>query len=244
MSHKFEVEYAKSGRAACKHCKTKIEKDALRFGYSQDVPAGEDGTKNYAMAGTKWYHFECFPSFKGARWMKANLPELDGESGLSGYDNLSAADQEKVKALWEQMKAGNVDAGGLKRPADTDTGDLQAALQNQGVLTDEQMGSITKIKEENQKKNLAQLKAMLKANNLPVSGTKPELLERVAENKTLGVLPVCNTCEKGKLKFNRRDGKITCSGYFDEAAGRLMRCKGPENQEQLERSAWTDDIFG
>lgn len=54
MAHKFEVEYAKSNRAACKQCKAKIDKDAVRFGYSQDVPAGDDGVKNYAMGGTKW----------------------------------------------------------------------------------------------------------------------------------------------------------------------------------------------
>lgn len=53
--HKFEVEYAKSGRAACKACKAKIDKDAVRIGASVDVPAGDDGTKNYAMMGTKWY---------------------------------------------------------------------------------------------------------------------------------------------------------------------------------------------
>ena len=35
--HKFEVEYAKSGRAACRACKTKIEKDDIRVGYSQDL---------------------------------------------------------------------------------------------------------------------------------------------------------------------------------------------------------------
>ena len=40
MSHKFEVEYAKSARAE-KKCKAKIEKDAVRVGHSQ-VKNGAD----------------------------------------------------------------------------------------------------------------------------------------------------------------------------------------------------------
>ena len=32
--------YAKSNRAACKQCKAKIDKDAVRFGFSQEVPEG------------------------------------------------------------------------------------------------------------------------------------------------------------------------------------------------------------
>ena len=75
MAHKFEVEYAKSNRATCKVSKTKIEKDSLRVGYSQDVPAGEDGEKNYALMGVKWIKFDYFSQFKGARWYKANLAD-------------------------------------------------------------------------------------------------------------------------------------------------------------------------
>ena len=93
-THKFEVEYAKSGRATCKQCKTKIDKDTLRIGHSQDIPAGEDGEKNYALAGTKWYKFECFKLMKGARWFKANLCKPED---ASGYDNLKEEDQQRVK---------------------------------------------------------------------------------------------------------------------------------------------------
>jgi hypothetical protein len=48
------VEYAKSGRAACKGCSDAIAKGALRLGAHARDPRGYDTTK--------WYHLACFPA--------------------------------------------------------------------------------------------------------------------------------------------------------------------------------------
>ena len=68
------------------------------------------------------------------------------------------------------------------------------------------------VKQDFAKKTIAQLKDMLGTNKLPKSGTKPELLDRIAENKVLGVLPICTVCDKGRLKWQRADGKLSCPG--------------------------------
>ena len=46
----YSVEYAKSNRAACKVCKAKIDKDALRIGTTAPGPG------DYMM--TSWRHLE------------------------------------------------------------------------------------------------------------------------------------------------------------------------------------------
>jgi len=214
MANKFEVEYAKSSRASCKQCKGKIDKDGIRFGYSQDVPAGDDGNKNYALMGIKWYHFECFCSFKKANWMKANLCELEH---LKGLESLKPEDHQKVKDLWIGLKEG----GGVGGTSGA------GSMEMQGVLTDQQFVKFKEIKVDLSKKNLTQLKEMCAVNKLAKTGIKTELLDVIAENKILGVLPYCSACNKGKLKFSRGSGEITCSGYYDDVQNRFMRCKGP-----------------
>ncbi|CAD7933017.1 unnamed protein product [Amoebophrya sp. A120] len=259
--HKFEVEYAKSARAGCKHCKGKIDKDYLRIGHSQDIPAGDDGVKNYAMMGTKWYHWDCFPKFKGQKWFQNNLCAVDDIKGLQA---LKPEDAKKITDMWALLKAGgkleNIPspakggasssgaapaggvnppaAGGVKRPAEQSLAEL---IEVQGVLSDAEFAAIKIVKEEIRKKTVAQLGAMLATNKLAKSGPKQELIDRVAEGRVLGVLPKCFVCEKGSLKWSRTDGSIRCAGFFDEAAGRMTRCKGPPKDEKIERLAWKMD---
>lgn len=57
------------------------------------------------------YHFQCFPNFKGVKWMKMHLCEI---AALTGYDGLQMDDQKTVKELWEAIKA-QAETGGNKQ---------------------------------------------------------------------------------------------------------------------------------
>ena len=57
------------------------------------------------------------------------------------------------------------------------------------MLTDKQYEDIEAYKAEIVKKTTAWYKENLKFNGLSMTGNKLELLEKVAENKVLGVLP-------------------------------------------------------
>lgn len=238
--HKFEVEYAKSNRATCKQCKGKIDKGAIRVGHSQDAPEGDDGApKNYAAMGVKWYHLECFPKMKGDRWMKQNVCDLEG---LTGLDVLNAEDQKKVAEFWSGIKEGGSAPGGgsKKRAAEEGAEDLRAATESQGVLTDAEFEKYKATKEAFGKKNQKQLQAMLEKNGMVKSGNKGELLERIAEAVVLGVLPKCPECEKGRLIWSKPTGKISCMGYFDEMTSSRKKCKGPQDQEAVVRTPWKE----
>eukprot|EP00397_Hematodinium_sp_SG-2012_P033649 GEMP01035979.1.p1 GENE.GEMP01035979.1~~GEMP01035979.1.p1 ORF type:complete len:235 (-),score=75.97 GEMP01035979.1:1197-1901(-) len=232
MAHKFTVEYSKSNRATCKGCKAKIGKDDVRVGYSQEVSdeVEMDDKQKHIMMGPKWYHFGCFDKLKGVRWFKENLcPAVD----VVGYGALQSKDKKDLDDLFDLLRSG-------KRLAETSSEALQKLTKNQGVLSDDLYAKIEYFKTEWVKKSVAQLQAMLQKNNMAKSGPKAELLERAAEARVLGVLPPCQTCNIGKLKWNRADDSLSCPGYFDDVSGHMKRCKGPAKDEEVTRLRWED----
>ena len=76
----FVSEYAKSGRASCKLCKSKIDKDELRLG-AMVQSAFHDGKQ------AQWYHEPCF--FQKLR------PTTEGD--VAGFENLRVEDQKRIR---------------------------------------------------------------------------------------------------------------------------------------------------
>jgi len=264
--HVFEVEYAKSGRATCKQCKTKIDKDALRLGHKTVAQTSGDGGEDasaraasHMMESTKWYHRECFALMKGKAWFKKNLPENANICG--GFEALKEEDQQLVTTTFAICRGETQDGGVLETPtpgkkrdapgdADGESPQKQAKLETspapnalQGVLSDEQFKAFQAAKDLYSKKNNAQLQAMLSKNGLPKSGAKQLLIERAAEGKALGVPPLCPTCDKGRLQFSRVTGGISCPGFFDDDAKRFKKCKGPAADFQMVRTEWTEELL-
>lgn len=107
----FEVEYARSGRATCKVCKGKIDKDALRIGAKaradREKLADVENASQIAhmMESTRWHHFQCFPKMKSKKWFAENLIDA---SASAGFDTLRQEDQEKVTTLFEFSRGADV----------------------------------------------------------------------------------------------------------------------------------------
>ena len=173
------VEYAKSNRAGCKVCKSKIEKDALRIGTSAPGPG------DYMM--TSWRHFECQKKPKA----------LSDLSQLAGLASLSADDQAKVEAWFASPVSGK--STGKKRAADDadgtagpdlasadlkkmKAGELKAALEAAGLsTTGKKAEHVVRLHEVAQRAMLEArygamkgdaLKEELRLNGQKVSGTK------------------------------------------------------------------------
>jgi len=252
-SFSFELEYAKSARSACKQCKEKIEKDAIRVGLKNvpDVSADADADtrkKAHAMESAKWHHEGCFPKIKRSAWFRQHLPE-DAEA-ISGYETLKEEDQEKVKMLVKacrnEEEAEKTPAKGTKRKAEGETNKSTkkskffAKEDGPSVLSADQQKAIESTKAELSKKSVAALGAMLAKNGLAKSGRKEDLLDRAAEAKALGVPPLCPLCEKSKLRFSKATGNYSCPGFFDEEAKHFKKCKGPGDDAELARTTWQE----
>ena len=247
----FELEYAKSNRSACKHCKEKIEKGAVRIGLKVLTDTGaedaESRKKAHAMESAKWHHEGCFPKIKGKAWFRQHLPE-DVET-ITGFDLLKEEDAQRVKLLLQSCRGEDVEEAtpkDKKRKADPDEkkstkkSKFFADQEAPSALSSEEQKSIETVKAELSKKNAAALGAMLTQNGLPKSGRKEELLDRVAEAKALGVPPLCPLCEKKKLLFSKVTGCYSCPGYFDEEAKHFRKCKGPGDGATLVRTRWQE----
>eukprot|EP00440_Ansanella_granifera_P041892 gb/GFBE01045416.1/.p1 GENE.gb/GFBE01045416.1/~~gb/GFBE01045416.1/.p1 ORF type:complete len:273 (+),score=109.19 gb/GFBE01045416.1/:1-819(+) len=269
MPFAFELEYAKSNRSACKQCKEKIDKDAVRIGLKSvtelDADADPEARKKaHTMEATKWHHDSCFQRIKGVAWFKKNLPE-EGAKGASGFDALKEEDQAKVEAIFAACRgeaaaaaepaseeASTPPPGGKKRKADPAKAEGastqkkskffadKASAPAESALSKDQQAAIEAAKAELSKKNLAALGMMLAKNGLPKSGKKEDLLERAAEAKALGVPPVCPTCDKAKLRFSKVNGTFSCPGFFDDEAKFFKKCKGPAADAELVRTPWQE----
>ncbi len=87
------IELAKSGRAACRTCKGKIEKDSPRVGVENVFR--KDG-KEYISY--RWHHFDCALS---------KMPETVAEA--EGYEVLSGEDRKRFDALIESLNRSPTD---------------------------------------------------------------------------------------------------------------------------------------
>ncbi|CAM1297366.1 PARP1 (predicted), partial [Pycnogonum litorale] len=76
----FRVEYAKSGRASCKGCRQKIDKDSLRLARMVQSPMFDGKIPN-------WYHEDCF-------FPKAKVENF---TDIAHLDSLRWEDQQRIK---------------------------------------------------------------------------------------------------------------------------------------------------
>lgn len=93
----FVAEYAKSGRASCKTCKTGIEKDCLRIGVLVQSP-------NFDGKIPMWHHFHCF----------LNKKKFSKVEDIANFDNLRFEDQKKIKDGVGKASNGTPAKGGKK----------------------------------------------------------------------------------------------------------------------------------
>ncbi|XP_064542209.1 poly [ADP-ribose] polymerase isoform X3 [Drosophila montana] len=78
----YVAEYAKSGRASCKGCKTAILKDSLRLAVMVQSPFHDGKMPN-------WFHKDCF--------FKKQKPASVGD--IKNFENLRFADQTELSKL-------------------------------------------------------------------------------------------------------------------------------------------------
>lgn len=219
------------------------------MGHSQlpDSEGGESSAITHIAEAMRWHHFECFSKMKGAKWMSANVPS--DVNNIGGVDALAPEDKSKVQILISALHGNVVAVAGDKRQAKEQGGGgkrgkgepLTAAEQLsklssvQGVLNKDQFEKMQKQELELSKSTGAQLSAELEKNNQPKTGKKDELVQRVAEGRVLGRLPVCPKCEKGRLRWSRIGGMHTCPGFVDEE-GNPRRCSF--KAAEVERLPW------
>jgi len=104
--------------------------------------------------------------------------------------------------------------------------------------TAEQLKKYNELLEELNKHSINELKEMLRKNDQTMSGTKKELVQRVADGKVLGKIPRCPRCAGGRPKFDAKTGMYKCPGYRDDEDFKF--CNKKYTMEELPREEWVD----
>ena len=105
--------------------------------------------------------------------------------------------------------------------------------------TDSEYETYNKAKDDLPKKTIAALKDLLLTNRQRRTGNKAELIERIADCKTLGAIPKCPKCGGGWPRYCNKTAKYSCEGYHDDDKWRW--CKGKwEGATSIVREKWQD----
>lgn len=93
-------------------------------------------------------------------------------------------------------------------------------------------------KKKLQAKTNAELKEMLKKNDQTCTGTKDDLIEKIADGKVLGKIPRCPSCFGGRLRFDFKSGVYSCPGYRDDTD--FHNCHKKYQMNEIKRDPWID----
>ena len=89
---------------------------------------------------------------------------------------------------------------------------------------------------------LNQMGNVLRLNGLPVSGSKAEVIDRIALCVERGVPPICATCRRKRLKWNTDAQTFQCPGYYNIEENRYVKCGGTRGTTTaLDEWQWGSD---
>ena len=101
-----------------------------------------------------------------------------------------------------------------------------------------QLEQFREWKHKLQTKTNAELKEMCKKNDQTCSGTKDDLIEKIADGKVLGKIPRCQHCFGGRLRFDWKTGIYNCPGYRDDTD--FHNCQKKFTLGEITRDTWID----
>ncbi|XP_061389126.1 poly [ADP-ribose] polymerase [Musca vetustissima] len=209
----FGLEYAKSGRAACRGCEQKILKDQIRI--RKTVYDTEVGMKYGGQP--LWHHVECFAQLRGELgWFVA------GEN-LPGFNSLSAEDKEIVKKALPAIKSEDMPETKkikLEKLKEED-GESEKKLKDQSKRL---YKFRDRVRDEMHKKDIIEL---LQDNGQdPVQGDSEKLLDQVADLLTFGAIDSCPECKGCQLLFHKSG--YLCNGSLTEWTKCTYNIKEPK----------------
>ncbi|GLT33348.1 hypothetical protein SLA2020_079460 [Shorea laevis] len=221
----YAIESSQASRATCKHCSKKIMKGEVRI---SSKPEGQ-GTK-----GLVWHHASCFMELS---------PSTEVEK-LSGWESLSATDQENVHALIKKVPSAA--KNGERREVQEDKGFIQQPTSRAGTkrkndVSSDQKSKVSKVEGDSPSSRVEQpkdydleckLEAQTKAlwalkDDLKKHVTTAELRETLEANNqdtTGSELDLRDRCADGMM-FGALEKCPLCSGSIRYSGG-SYRCHG------------------
>jgi rubrerythrin len=243
LSYFLIIQIAKTGRASCRTCKEKIDKDSLKI--LTETPQREN--QDYAMSYS--HHVDCFKLPRGLAGV--SIEEFVDDYLTDGGDEktgpLLPEKKDEVITLLEEAAAKKKggkrkSTGGDEEGKENILSRVQAAVKGQEDGAETEEPAKKKVKKEKKKdgedevqamipiykkyhkKKVDELKDILRWNNQILKGTKEFVLFKVVDGELHGRLGFCPLCQ-GNLKLNEDDLEaVHCRGRYDEDTSAVQVC--------------------
>ncbi|KAL0230398.1 hypothetical protein PCE1_003958 [Barthelona sp. PCE] len=201
----YTAELSPSGRAKCRTCSNKIEKDALRVMIETQRYLASRGMM---VRNKEYHHATCLSTSRLVVEEISNYETLEEENqeillAHFGSDPSKIDEEEEETDSEDESKKEELDEdeeGGLPRKL--------GALENWKLPEEDEVFSLKKL-------TCPKLKDELKANRQVQTGKKNDLMEKVCFGRLNGAFPACPKCSKGKLHFNYEEGFAFCKGFWN-----------------------------
>jgi poly [ADP-ribose] polymerase len=208
VAGEIEAQYASSDRSQCKKCNRAIGKGELRIGEWRQA-AQYDGLT------VSWHHAKC--------WADKNKQKIRSLDDVRGLRQMRPTVQIEVCNLLALQPPDDV----IPNLDDAQFNQLLAKLNRREPLPHGAANAATWFcADALADLTLAQLRAVLKHNEQPVTGGEQQVLERVIDLLLFGRLPKCPVCKDGDLQFSHTDNAYICHGYSSAWAKCSLRLAG------------------
>lgn len=234
-----------NAKAICTACKSAIQS----LSFTEEV-------KLRTRSASKHMHLGCVDL--------AKLPDTFSIGKLSGFKDLNKAEQAEVRKTLKQ-KADDSDqkkttakvakattppksASKAVKPKPTSAPKAVAvkqakpaskkpkAAKSSGVYSADEKAKLLQLKEDLSDKTVDQLKAMSRLNDQKITGSKKELIDRIADGIVLGAIPKCLKCGGGRPRFDANKGTYKCPGYMEDED--YVNCNKTFTMADLPRTPW------
>lgn len=200
-----------------------------------------------------WYHVGCVLNNK-------NYKDLNPEE-FKGFEKIKPEDKVRLKAEFKAVKeakpskkkktvddSDGEDPGPTKqrKPASEDDCEMLPSEERSDPnsrptrrrpgMTPEQFQRFLCLYDIYETKTPDELRTELRNNQQKTTGSKKQLVERCAEGKVMGAMPLCAQCGKGYPVPDEKRKGFVCKGYREH--GQWSRCG--HFAKDLQRADWQD----
>ena len=228
--------YSKSAQSKCNQCSLRIDKGLVRIGLRfiehrdiEDDDGDEQSAKRrrkdrHIAEAVKWFHFECITKTN----YHFTSPMVSFSKDTFPPDHDTSINQMISYLKKEDVVIPTIDIIGVPKK------DAKETI----TLTPEQKSALDDATVKFGLQNKMQLASTLRQHELPVTGSKKELVDRMAITTVLQLPAKCSLCDHQLHWIGGYLNKyqVMCK-YVEMQGDRLNRCPGPKligNTSQLE----------
>ncbi|XP_064103766.1 poly [ADP-ribose] polymerase 1-like [Macrobrachium nipponense] len=211
----YTVEYAKSGRAKCRLCDDKINKDEVRISKKE---YDSDRAKMYGPV-DMWHHVDCFVK------KREEFGFFDTPDVIPGFNSLSADDKNMLKKKIKKME-------GKRKAEDVPDAAVKKIKTEEEEIVRKQSKLMYKYRDQLKHLKKKELTYLLEHNDQYLPTGESNMLDILVDVMAFGAIDPCKICSDGRMKYESGKGYV-CKGNLTEWTRCTSVLKEPSRRKFL-----------